>query len=70
MRRPIWSSSAARACWSQSSSAPFPVREIPRLIQEGRINHALCVAGLLWWLRLGPSGAPAPPDPAANPEGV
>jgi 8-oxo-dGTP pyrophosphatase MutT (NUDIX family) len=47
-----------------------PVREIPRLIQEGRINHALCVAGLLWWLRLGPSGAPAPPDPAANPEGV
>jgi 8-oxo-dGTP pyrophosphatase MutT (NUDIX family) len=28
-----------------------PASEIPRLIQEGRIDHALCVAGLLWWLQ-------------------
>jgi 8-oxo-dGTP pyrophosphatase MutT (NUDIX family) len=27
-----------------------PAREVPRLIQEGRIDHALVVAGLLWWL--------------------
>ena len=27
-----------------------PSREIPRLIREGRIDHALVVAGLLWWL--------------------
>lgn len=27
-----------------------PVKEIPRLIREGRIDHALVVAGLLWWL--------------------
>jgi hypothetical protein len=27
-----------------------PVRDIPRLIQEGQIDHALVVAGLLWWL--------------------
>jgi 8-oxo-dGTP pyrophosphatase MutT (NUDIX family) len=27
-----------------------PAREIPRLIREGRIDHALVVAGLLWWL--------------------
>jgi 8-oxo-dGTP pyrophosphatase MutT (NUDIX family) len=33
-----------------------PARAIPRLIQDGRINHALCVAGLLWWLQAGPSG--------------
>ena len=26
--------------------------EIPRLIREGRIDHALVVAGLLWWLAL------------------
>jgi 8-oxo-dGTP pyrophosphatase MutT (NUDIX family) len=31
-------------------------REVPQLIQEGRINHALCVAGLLWWLHAGPDG--------------
>jgi 8-oxo-dGTP pyrophosphatase MutT (NUDIX family) len=30
--------------------------DIPRLIQEGRINHALCVAGLLWWLQARPDG--------------
>jgi ADP-ribose pyrophosphatase len=27
-----------------------PAREIPRLIRSGRIDHALVVAGLLWWL--------------------
>jgi 8-oxo-dGTP pyrophosphatase MutT (NUDIX family) len=27
-----------------------PVRDIPALIQSGRIDHAVCVAGLLWWL--------------------
>jgi 8-oxo-dGTP pyrophosphatase MutT (NUDIX family) len=27
-----------------------PAREIPKLIREGRIDHALVVAGLLWWL--------------------
>jgi len=27
-----------------------PVEEIPRMIQEGQIDHALVVAGLLWWL--------------------
>jgi 8-oxo-dGTP pyrophosphatase MutT (NUDIX family) len=31
-----------------------PAREIPRLIEDGRINHALCVAGLLWWLQSHP----------------
>ena len=29
-----------------------PVREIPWLIKTGRIDHAVCVAGLLWWLYL------------------
>ncbi len=33
-----------------------PARTIPRLIQEGRIDHALCVAGLLWWLASRPDG--------------
>jgi ADP-ribose pyrophosphatase len=27
-----------------------PVEEIPRMIRDGRIDHALVVAGLLWWL--------------------
>ena len=27
-----------------------PAEEIPRLIREGQIDHALVVAGLLWWL--------------------
>jgi 8-oxo-dGTP pyrophosphatase MutT (NUDIX family) len=27
-----------------------PVQEIPALIRTGRIDHAVCVAGLLWWL--------------------
>jgi 8-oxo-dGTP pyrophosphatase MutT (NUDIX family) len=29
-----------------------PVRDIPKLIQAGRIDHAVCVAGLLRWLYL------------------
>jgi 8-oxo-dGTP pyrophosphatase MutT (NUDIX family) len=29
-----------------------PVGDIPTMIQDGRINHAVCVAGLLWWLAL------------------
>jgi 8-oxo-dGTP pyrophosphatase MutT (NUDIX family) len=29
-----------------------PRTEIPQLIREGKINHALVVAGLLWWLSL------------------
>jgi 8-oxo-dGTP pyrophosphatase MutT (NUDIX family) len=33
------------------------VSEIPRLIREGRIDHALCVAGLLWWLQAGDEGS-------------
>jgi 8-oxo-dGTP pyrophosphatase MutT (NUDIX family) len=33
-----------------------PAREIPRLIREGRIDHALVVAGLLWWLGLEGAG--------------
>jgi 8-oxo-dGTP pyrophosphatase MutT (NUDIX family) len=31
-------------------------REVPRLIQRGQIDHALCVAGLLWWLHARPDG--------------
>jgi ADP-ribose pyrophosphatase len=31
-----------------------PVRAIPELIRDGRIDHALCVAGLLWWIRSRP----------------
>ena len=29
-----------------------PVRDIPAMIRDGRIDHAVCVAGLLWWLSL------------------
>ena len=29
-----------------------PVKEIPVLITSGRIDHGVCVAGLLWWLML------------------
>ena len=29
-----------------------PVRDIPAMIRDGCINHAVCVAGLLWWLAL------------------
>jgi len=28
----------------------YPVDDIPRLLREGRITHALVVAGLLWYL--------------------
>ena len=27
-----------------------PASEIPALIRDGRIDHAVCVAGLLIWL--------------------
>ncbi|MGO9462857.1 MAG: NUDIX hydrolase [Isosphaeraceae bacterium] len=27
-----------------------PVGDIPAMIHTGRIDHAVCVAGLLWWL--------------------
>jgi 8-oxo-dGTP pyrophosphatase MutT (NUDIX family) len=38
-----------------------PVRDIPELIQTGRIDHAMCVAGLLWWWTLpAPGGPPRP----------
>jgi 8-oxo-dGTP pyrophosphatase MutT (NUDIX family) len=33
-----------------------PIGNIPQLIQEGRIDHALVVAGLLWWLSTAGSG--------------
>ena len=29
-----------------------PVRDIPGLISSGQIDHGVCVAGLLWWLKL------------------
>jgi 8-oxo-dGTP pyrophosphatase MutT (NUDIX family) len=29
-----------------------PVKDIPSLITSGRIDHGVCVAGLLWWLML------------------
>ncbi len=29
-----------------------PIHDIPLLIKTGRIDHAVCVAGLLWWLYL------------------
>ena len=29
-----------------------PVGDIPALIKSGRIDHGVCVAGLLWWLAL------------------
>jgi len=28
------------------------IGDIPKLIETGRIDHAVCVAGLLWWLTL------------------
>src|SRR5262245_6657655 len=30
----------------------IPAREIPAMIRDGRIDHAVCVAGLLWWMAL------------------
>jgi 8-oxo-dGTP pyrophosphatase MutT (NUDIX family) len=29
-----------------------PARDIPALIKSGRIDHGVCVAGLLWWMAL------------------
>ena len=38
-----------------------PAREIPEMIRRGEIDHALVVAGLLWWLAdQRPGSAPAP----------
>ena len=38
-----------------------PAREIPEMIRRGEIDHALVVAGLLWWLAdERPGGAPTP----------
>ena len=28
-----------------------PARAIPRLIRQGKIDHALAILGLLWWMR-------------------
>jgi 8-oxo-dGTP pyrophosphatase MutT (NUDIX family) len=36
----------------------IPVAGIPALIQTGQIDHAVCVAGLLYWLGLGRVGTP------------
>jgi 8-oxo-dGTP pyrophosphatase MutT (NUDIX family) len=33
-----------------------PARLIPRMILDGRIDHALSVMGLLWWMQFGPGG--------------
>lgn len=32
-----------------------PIREIPRMIDEGEFDHALAIMGLLWWLASGMS---------------
>lgn len=40
----------------------FPADEVPRLIREGRIDHALTVMGLLWWLAREPGGTLADAD--------
>jgi 8-oxo-dGTP pyrophosphatase MutT (NUDIX family) len=40
--------------------------EIPRLIREGWIDHALVVAGLLWWIAL--DGTQTRPAPASHPK--
>ena len=44
-----------------------PAAEIPAMIRDGRIDHALAVAGLQWWLLSGPfspfdAGAGCPPS--------
>lgn len=41
-----------------------PVASIPRMIRDGRIDHALAVMGLLWWLSTWPAGPLATPDPS------
>jgi 8-oxo-dGTP pyrophosphatase MutT (NUDIX family) len=40
-----------------------PARSIPRMIRDGRIDHALSVMGLLWWLNSRWPGSLAPPAP-------
>jgi len=35
-----------------------PVDDIPGLISTGQIDHAVCVAGLLWWLNGGQAEQP------------
>jgi 8-oxo-dGTP pyrophosphatase MutT (NUDIX family) len=35
-----------------------PAGDIPRLIEQGQIDHALCVAGLLWWIQSRSGGTP------------
>ncbi len=37
-----------------------PAADVPRLIEAGRIDHALTVMGFLWWLASQPGGALAP----------
>jgi 8-oxo-dGTP pyrophosphatase MutT (NUDIX family) len=39
-----------------------PAWEIPNLIQYGRIDHALVVAGLLWWLGTKNAGIASAPE--------
>jgi 8-oxo-dGTP pyrophosphatase MutT (NUDIX family) len=34
-----------------------PVQDVPVLIKSARIDHGVCVAGLLWWLMWDRSGA-------------
>ena len=41
-----------------------PVASIPRMIRDGRIDHALAVMGLLWWISSWPTGALAVPAPS------
>ncbi len=49
-----------------------PARDVPRLIREGRIDHALTVMGFLWWLASEPGGpldtaTPSSSIPAGGP---
>ena len=44
-----------------------PAVEVPRLIRNGRIGHALSVQGLLWWLASELPGSPFAADPAEPP---
>ena len=39
--------------------------QIPKLIREGRIDHALVVAGLLWWIALDGAAGPESATPPA-----
>jgi ADP-ribose pyrophosphatase len=44
-----------------------PVKEIGSLIQQGSIDHGVCVAGLLWWLMLGPDVSPETSETGRTP---